>query len=395
MKKIKINQSGRAGVKVLSTALLVALVVNFALLPYFEGRVNAGTLTVAKDTISTSKPGATGVDHTITFKTATTGTIASVLIDFCTTSAGACDPSSPTGVPGGLSTTSATLGSVTGLGAGTLTKSTNGRLYYAISSPASVGSNTTITFPFSAVTNPSTADTSSFVRITTFSDTATYPASPSTPIDDVTVAFAVLTTTSIAASATVDSTFTFSVAGVASGGHISGGNTDVTTNVTTLANTIPFGTISAGSGGKKSAAHDLAVTTNSGSGYSITVKGTDPPLADGAKNFDLFPADNTTPAAWTSPAGTTASVNTGYFGYTTNDPTLGTGTAGRFTSGTADGNWAGTNGGDAFTSPFEVAYSATPVNNETTRIGWRSEINTAQPNGDYTGTVTLVATPTF
>jgi hypothetical protein len=170
---------------------------------------------------------------------------------------------------------------------------------------------------------------------------------------------------------------------VTSGGTVNG----ATTNITTTATTIPFGTLSSGS--PKIGAHDLTVTTNALNGYTITVKGTTSPvLNSGGQNIDEFTGTNATPTTWSSPAGSSASVNTGFFGYTTNDATLGTGTAARFT--TSGPKWAGTT-----TSPLEVAYSASQVTAEVTRVGWEAEVNALQPQGSYTGTVILVATPTY
>jgi len=183
--------------------------------------------------------------------------------------------------------------------------------------------------------------------------------------------------------ASVDPTFTFTVAAVNSGGSVN----SATTNVTTTATTVPFQTLSSGT--PKIAAHDLTVTTNATAGYVITVKASDPPLADGSKNIDTFTGTNASPTTWSAPAGSSASVNTGFFGYTTNDSSLCTGTATRFTS--SGGNkWSGTT-----TSPHEVACSTGSVSAETTRVGWQTEVNAVQPPGSYSGVVTLVATPTY
>ncbi len=237
------------------------------------------------------------------------------------------------------------------------------------------------TVSYTGITNQSTTNSSFYARITTYSDTG------STVIDGPTsVAAATLATTSIAVSATVDSTFTFTVAGVSSGGSVNGATLDITTG----AATVPFATLSSAT--PKVGAHDLTVSTNANNGYTVTVKAlADPPLVDGSKNIDKYSGTNASPTTWSSPAGTTPNTNTGYFGYTTNDSTLGTGTADRFTS--SGGNkWAGPT-----TSPLEVMYGAgsTAGAGDTARVGWQAEVNTYQPNGGYTGTVILVATPTF
>ena len=87
-----------------------------------------------------------------------------------------------------------------------------------------------------------------------------------------------------------------------------------------------------------------------------------------------------------APAGDTANTNTGFFGYSTEDTTLCTGTAGRFQSN----KWAGTT-----TTGQEVACNSGNVTAETTRIGYQAEVNAVQPAGAYTGSVILIATPTY
>lgn len=322
-------------------------------------------------TISDSRASATSVTYDLAFTVADTTGIKQLTAQICTTASGSCT------TPTGITTTGATRASdnITGTGR-TDTFTSNGTLTTVITTPATQ-SPSAVTVSYTGITNPSTTNSSFFVRVTTYSDTG------STVIDSGTVAFATLNTDSIAVSATVDPTFTFTVAGVTSGGTVNG----ATTNVTTAANTIPFGTMSSGS--PKIGAHDLTVITNAANGYTITVKGlTNPVLQSGSNNIDEFSGTNASPTNWSAPAGTSPSVNTGYFGYTTNDATLGTGTAARFT--TSGPNWAGTT-----TSPLEVAYSATGVTTETTRVGWQAEVNGLQPAGSYNGTVILVATPTY
>jgi hypothetical protein len=183
--------------------------------------------------------------------------------------------------------------------------------------------------------------------------------------------------------ASVDPTFTFSLAAVTSGGAV---NT-ATTNITTTASTIPFGTLSSGS--TKIGAIDTTVVTNALVGYTITIAATaNPPLVDGSKNIDIFTGTNAAPTTWSSPAGTTGSTNTGFLGYTTEESALGTGTAARFTTGAP--KWAG-----LATTADEVVYSAVGTATRTKRVGFQAEVNALQPSGSYTGTVLLVATPTY
>ncbi len=359
--------------KVSAIGVLIVLLVSVPLFAQLSTKVQAGTLTPAKVTISDSRAGNASTTYDFAFTTSVTTSIKQLNVVFCTTASGACS------TPTGIDTTGATRASDNVAGTGRTDDFTgNGTLSTVITTPASQATQA-VTVSYTGITNPTTTDSTFFARVTTYSDTG------STVIDSASVAFAILTTTSIAVTASVASTFTFSVAAVTTG-LVNGATIDVTS---TTANTIPFGTLSSAT--PKIASHDLTVTTNAANGYTVTVKAAaDPPLVDSTNNIDKFSGTNATPTTWSSPAGSSASVNTGFFGYTTNDATLGTGTADRFTS--SGGNkWSGTT-----TSPLEVAYSATGIgSSEVTRIGWQAEVNGLQPAGAYTGTVVLVATPTY
>ncbi|MCX6730496.1 MAG: hypothetical protein NTZ55_01485 [Candidatus Roizmanbacteria bacterium] len=97
-------------------------------------------------------------------------------------------------------------------------------------------------------------------------------------------------------------------------GSVNGQAINVTSG--TSATTIPFGTLA--TGGTKVVAHDATIVTNAANGYQVTVNAlANPPLADAGNNIDFFSGDNTTPTTWSSPAGNTATINTGFVGYTT------------------------------------------------------------------------------
>jgi len=342
------------------------------IMAFISFTVFAGTLSAAKVTISDSRAGQTGINHDFSFTTATTGTIASVTFQYCTTAAGACS------TPNGLVTTSGSQGSLTGLGASTTNFASNGNIILTVTSPISVSSGTAIVIPYSNITNPTSINSSFFIKITTKDGNAD-------TIDSTTVAFATLGSTSIAVSADVGATFSVSLAAVTSG-FVNGATINLGS---TTAATIPFSSLSTGS--TKIAAHDITVTSNSSGGYVITVKSDNPPLADGLNNnIDKFTGTNATPSAWLSPAGSSPNANTGFFGYTTESSSLCTGSANRFT--VSGGNkWAGPE-----TTAYEIACNTGSVmSGETTRIGWQAEVNNLQPAGSYTGTVILVTTPTY
>jgi len=358
----------------LLASLTIFVLLTVSVLPFFIAtKVNAGTFTSAKLTISDSRATQTSVTYDFSQIWTANTSIKQVDILICNAASGACV------APTGFSSGSPTLGSDNLTGTGRTTTAPTANAFRVVVTTPATQTGTPLTLSFTGATNPTATNTTYFARVTTYSDTG------STVIDTATVAFATLTTTSIAVSASVDPTFTFAVAGVTSGGTVN----SATTNITTTATTIPYATLSTGA--PKIGAHDLTVTTNATNGYTVTVKATaTPPLVDASNNIDEFTGTNASPTVWSAPAGTSSSVNTGFFGYTTNDATLGTGTATRFTS--AGGNkWSGTT-----TSPLEVAFSSTSVAaGDTVRVGWEAEVNASQPTGSYTGTVVLVATPTY
>ncbi|MCX6732410.1 MAG: hypothetical protein NTV98_02625, partial [Candidatus Roizmanbacteria bacterium] len=265
-------------------------------------------------------------------------------------------------------------GSISGLSTSTTDVSTNGVLVTTVTTPASISSGTTITLPYGTITNPTSINTSFFVRITS-------KDSGATAIDSTVVAFATLTANSLTVSADVGATFDVALVAVTTG-TVNGQAVNLTT---TTADTIPFGTLSSGS--PKIGAHDITVTTNSQNGYAVTVKASNPPLADGSNNIDNFVEPNSLPRVWSSPSGNTPNVNTGFLGYTTEDTSLCTGTAGRFSGN----KWAGFD-----TTAYEVVCNTNPVlSGETTRIGWQIEVNNTQPSGSYTGHISIITTPTY
>jgi hypothetical protein len=141
---------------------------------------------------------------------------------------------------------------------------------------------------------------------------------------------------------------------------------------------IPFGTPTASQ--NKITAQDLTVATNAGSGYTIFTRYTGQ-LTSGSNTIADHTGTNAAPTAF-SAAGTAS------FGYTTDDATLGTGTAARFTSGGA--KWAALT-----TSNLEVAYSNVAVASTTHCVGYQVGISSTTAAGTYTSTVIYTATPVF
>jgi hypothetical protein len=192
-------------------------------------------------------------------------------------------------------------------------------------------------------------------------------------------------------SATVETIFTFEVTGVADGLDLGG----ILTDVQTTATSVPFGVLD--DTGAVAAAQDLVVSTNAASGFVVTVQ-VDQQLTsnsgaiihafDNGSYLDLDNAD-----VWAEPQGLIAASTTwGHWGLTSTDPSV--------TSGLVDAYGSGDNYVAASTTPVEVfrhdgPANGTTVGTGTTRVGYRAEVSALQPAGEYTATLTYVATPVF
>lgn len=380
MPKLNCRLSKKARVILALFLIIILLVPPVSYISVFKAHA---ALSSSKLRINNSQAGATSVTYSFFFTTSVTTSIKQIGIKVCTTAGAWTDTCT---VPTGFSPGTPTLDSDNIAGTGRTTSDPNvsgERFRIVVTTPASQTTQAMF-LNFSGVTNSTTANTTFFVRVRTFSDTGT------TEIDYGQAVAATLTSTSLAVTATVDPNLTFTIAGVSSGANLNGGTGNVT--VTSAAGTIPLGTLTAGT--EAIAAHDVTITTNAGSGYTVTASHSatitgNPPLYSGAtNNIDTWTGTNTTPTTWSLPGGTSANVNTGFFGYTTEDATLCTGTAARFTSGGP--KWAGST-----TNGEELVCSTAGVSAETTRVGWDVEVNSIQPAGAYIGTVILIATPTY
>lgn len=275
-------------------------------------------------------------------------------------------------VPTGMTTTSAAYNAagsdyVPDSQTWTADVTTNGTVKITQATGEIPGSATAGTVLLTGITNGSVAETGYFVQFSTFNNVNC----SSSPIDSGVGTF--IYATGQAVSLTVDPAMSFAIAAVAGSQSVNG----VTTTVASTDGTIPFGTVTASA--NSVAAHDLTVTTNAGSGYTVYTRYTQAPT-NGSHSITDWTGSNASPTTF-SAAGTEA------FGYTTNDATLGTGTAGRF----------GSSKFAAFTtSNLEVAYSNAAVTSETTRVGYEVGISGTTPAGTYNNsTVIFTATPAY
>jgi hypothetical protein len=360
--------------KLLHIILALSLVLVFVAPSLFIRQAQAGTFTLAKVTISDSRAAAGSVSYDFSLTATSSAAIKQIDINFCTTSSGSCTapPGFNTGTPNLVSDTiSGTDRTVSKIA------DADNTIRVVVTDMAEQQSPTDFVMNFNGITNPTNAG-SIYARINSYSDEGI------TLIDNVVVASAILTYESIKVTADVSSVFTFTVA-AQNTGSVNG----KAINVTSADSTIPFGTLS--NGAEKVAAHVLSVTTNATNGYQITVAaGANPPLSSpGGDNIDNFTGSNTIPTVWSTPTSDTPNTNTGFFGYTTEDFTLtnvGDGIA-RFQGD----KWAGFT-----TTPAELVYNnSAPEGTEDTVVGWQAEVDTNQPAGEYSGSLTLVATPTY
>jgi hypothetical protein len=230
-------------------------------------------------------------------------------------------------------------------------------------------------------------------QITNPSATSSYPididGGASDPIQDSgQVRVAIID--EVIVSASIDTSLTFSVAGVVDGATV---NTSPTTTVaTTTPTTLPFGTLTVDS--SDTLAHDLTVGTNALNGYSVAVALSGPLESTLSGVIDSFVdgADTAIPAPWQSPGGTLADDKTwGHWGVTSDDLV-----AGRANEFGAD-QWAGL----ATSSPTIVMGHTGPADESTAgigtaRVGYQAEISALQEAGDdYSTTLRYIVTPLF
>jgi len=194
----------------------------------------------------------------------------------------------------------------------------------------------------------------------------------------------------VVVTASIDTTFTFTIAGLPSGSSFFTNGT--TTSTTTSATAISYGTLLPGIpvlGGQQ-----LTVATNARNGFIVTVQ-EDQPLTSGTGSYiPLFKDGATTsaPTAWTKPTGTLDSQWTySHFAVTSDDQDL---NSGEFSG--ASPLFAGN-----IDQPRQVFSHTGPADGTTqnkgkVRVGYEIGITALQAAGnDYTNTLTYVATPTF
>lgn len=367
----------------------IAMTVGVALflwstgLPTLFRIAEAASITSASDTLSNSAPSLTS-NHTIAF-TSPTGMAAGQTITI-TFPAQFTLPA--LGVEDFDLTASGTEQTISGSnGSGIWGVSTSSQII-TFTSPSNVGQASTTIFSIEIGTN-ATAGTAGDSQIQNPVASTSYAIEiGGTMPDSGQVRVAIVDQVTVSAS--VDTSLSFTVTGVASGATINGSPT--TTSTTSTSTSIPFGNLTSASG---MAAHNLSVTTNASNGYTVTVVQTQALQSSTGATIDGFAngSDTNTPVVWQNPSGVIADPDTyGHWGITSTD-----GTTTRA-------------GGDEFGSNEWVAPSTTPIvimghtgpadgseaGTGAATIGYQAQITPLQEAGDdYTTTLRYIATPVF
>ncbi len=348
MKKVKKSFLTRA---VLVFAVL-SLVIAGVPLNAFAAQVTSRSVT-----LGSSAPGGV-TTHQINFTTATTATIGSVRFLYCTTASGTCT------TPTGLVTTAATLSAQTGATGFTINATTAGSPYITRTA-TSLPTATAVSFTLSNVTNPTTVNSTFFIRVTTYTGTD----GSTGPTDTGVVAAAV--TNQIVVNASVDETLTFCT-----------GTSGITASSCAGATgtTVSLGSLTPSTTG--SGTSQMGISTNAGSGYAITVNGTTltsgantitanastAASTQGTSQFGINLRANTTPAVGADPAG----AGTGA-------PAAGYNTVNQYTFNTGD----------------QVASKASADNFRFYTVSYIANVTGAQAAGAYTTTLGYIATSTY
>jgi hypothetical protein len=337
---------------VLSRTGIVAVLAT-TLLPF--GEAFAAQITNRTLTIGSSAPSAV-TTHQNAFTVNTTANIGSIGFQYCTTASGACV------LPTGLVTTSATLSAQSGAGtAFTIVNTTNGAPYITRTA-ASLAAASAVSFTFSNITNPSTTNTTFYVRITTYTSTTATAGATDTGTD------AGSTANQINVTASVPETLTFCVY---TGANCGAGGSSVA-----------LGSLSTAAAASGTSLMDVG--TNASSGYTVTVNGTT--LTSGANTIPAYSNSASVPGVSGFGINLRANTTPAVGADKTNGaaPSIGTyaanyGTANSFNYATGDA----------------VATSAGPTNNNTFTVSYVANIGTAQAAGAYASTFTYICTASF
>lgn len=340
-------------------ALLAGVMVPFA-------STQAAQITSRKVTLGSSAASASTTYALSTAALPSATVVKSVELIACTTASGACT------TPTGFSASSSTLsGTPTGLGTNagfTVNAATAGNLRI-VNAANAVAPSGVVAVTWASAVNPSTTNTTYFLRMNTYSDAAW-----TTGIDSGVIA--VSTSSSISVTASVDETLSFCTGTTASSIYAQ------TSCAGAAGTTVALGTITPTTTG--SGASEMGIATNAGSGYAITYNGAT--LTSGANTITANGATAAASTQGTSQFGINLVSNT--------VPTVGA---------------TGTGTGWALSAQYAIVNSYAFVAGATTSIitnsapqafaTWKvshvANVSSVTNPGSYSTSINYVATPTF
>lgn len=347
----------------------------------------ASILKSAKLSMSDPRP-AVEADYTFAFTHDSANTIRTVSITFCQEPSWGLDCTYPTGM-GLTNVAPADLTSVTGLdGSWALLNNgtaTNVLTITRTDTGQGIVDDTFIQFTVADITNPAIAgcnyNETNLSTGTCYAHIGTYTGTDSaigSLVDSAVVSFTVVHAVTV--TARVDPTFTFVVEGV----NTNATNNGVTTSVSSSFSALPFGNLTAGT--PKYAAHKLTVTTNTVSGYTISIKMVVPMTGVYTSN-NIDPYISNTHAAWVEPTGDVPNTDTGWIGYNTDDNDV---------TNWEDAVDVGQFGGVTSDAEKMVMKSTTSDDGSVSNyVSYAIEANVYQPADTYTGTLYYNALPTY
>ena len=319
-----------------------------------------------------SDPGGV-VNHNFNFTVPSATSIQSIGFLYCTTASGTCT------TPTGLVTTSSTLGTTSAALSGfTLTNTTAGNPYISSATAYTPASNTALNVEFNSITNPTTANYTFYVRISTY----TGASETGTVVDTGTTAAS--TANPIILTGVMPESLIFCTGGTVSE---TSGIPDCTT---ATSGSVSFNQLFSPTA-TAIATSQMAASTNANHGYNITVNGVT--LTDGSSTIPAMTA-STTSATGTGQFGMNLVANTTpSVGSVITPASTGVNYKGEALTGYSTANYFEFNSGN------QVADSANggagPTDAQIYTVSYIVNVPGNQTAGTYTTTLTYICTATF
>lgn len=377
---------GRARLIGIATAVALLLIGN---LPLLAPLVYAGQVTARSIEMSSSQPSLTSVQYAVSFTPATNGgVINGIVVDFCMNSPLIGDSNGCT-TTNGPSVTSSPAISGMSLSIGTWTASTNGSAPYhtliLTNGSGNTGSTSTpVTFTITTMVNPTTANTTFFARVLTYTTTggaSSYTSASPGSYEDY-GGDALSTASVISITATVSETLTFCTS---SSAPLSGCSGLTTPNLTIGHGNPPI----LDNTQVDTATAYTQISSNDQSGTIVRMIDSN---TSGCTNGGLKSGSNCIPgigafgsmSAGTADFGLNVANGTGGIGTVTANPNYGP---------TSNKYGMGSSVTSTYGDPIESSSGATA--NVNSLLTFAATASPVTPAGIYTASMTLIATGTF